>query len=388
MSTAAAATSLPIAPGYPAPVLQHSAMLVAGYFLPNSDVAVLAIPSFDPEVAGQGDEFQNLVTEFLALCKKEGKKKLIVDLSANLGGIILFGYDVFKQIFPSKEPFGANRYRASPEANIMGVAISGSSANATPVDDAYLSAFNYRHYVNESGLAEPTYNFKSWPAMFGPREAHGDNFTNTIRYPVQDSDFDEYYGGIIVSGYGDRSNLTQQVFDSPDIVLLYDGWCASTCAIFSEFMKTQGQVKSIVVGGRPEYGPQQAVGGTKGANDFPFDYLLYEAQAAEAAITDPIANASAYADLPGPLPLYVPQGAVNFRDQIRNHSDFPLHFLYEAADCRLFFTPASIKNVSALWDQVVDVTWNGKAGCVRGSTGHPSALPYWQAPVFKEARGW
>jgi hypothetical protein len=47
--------------------------------------------------------------------------------------------------------------------------------------------------------------------------------------------------------------------------LLYDGFCASTCSIFSELMKNLGGVQSIAVGGRPQLGPMQGVGGVKGS---------------------------------------------------------------------------------------------------------------------------
>jgi hypothetical protein len=66
--------------------------------------------------------------------------------------------------------------------------------------------------------------------------------------------------GFTVTGYLDRTNFTQP-FAAEDIIMLYDGFCASTCASFSEFMRTQAGVKSIAMGGRPNDRQIQAIGG-------------------------------------------------------------------------------------------------------------------------------
>lgn len=64
---------------------------------------------------------------------------------------------------------------------------------------------------------------------------------------------------------------------------LYDGYCASTCTLFSEFMRLQAGVKSIAMGGRPVPASTnstnssvpiiQAIGGVKGANNDAYGYL-------------------------------------------------------------------------------------------------------------------
>lgn len=57
-----------------------------------------------------------------------------------------------------------------------------------------------------------------------------------------------------------------QPFKAEDIVIVYDGYCASTCTIFSELMRQQAGVKTIALGGRPNKDIIQAVGGVKGTN--------------------------------------------------------------------------------------------------------------------------
>jgi len=73
-------------------------------------------------------------------------------------------------------------------------------------------------------------------------------------------------GGIYVSGYLQRANITKQPFAPENIVVVHDGYCASTCTIFSELMTAQGGVKTIALGGRPNKDIIQAVGGVKGTN--------------------------------------------------------------------------------------------------------------------------
>src|ERR1700760_393170 len=81
-----------------------------------------------------------------------------------------------------------------------------------------------------------------------------------------------------VSGYGTRANsLGKQPFDAANIVLLQDGSCGSTCAVFAELMKAQGNVQQIVIGGTPQTGPMQGVTGSKGGQVWKLQQVWTEA---------------------------------------------------------------------------------------------------------------
>jgi hypothetical protein len=107
--------------------------------------------------------------------------------------------------------------------------------------------------------------------------------------------------GEYITGYGPRTNFTQP-FAAEDIVMLYDGYCASTCTIFSEFMRLQGGVKSIAYGGRPNSDSStpiiQGVGGVKGANNYPYGYIVslataalgFNVSAAQSSLLKPLTN--------------------------------------------------------------------------------------------------
>ena len=142
-----------------------------------------------------------------------------------------------------------------------------------------------------------------------------------------------------------------------------DGLCSSTCTTFADMFHQVASVKLIAVGGRPEYGPMQAIGGVRGAQE----YGVFDLGA---DIARAVAGAPQMASL---LPsnktyLNVTGGSFNLRDQIRQNESFPLQFAYEPADCRIFFTPDTFNNYTNLWLYAANVMW-GNGSCVQGSTG-------------------
>lgn len=70
-------------------------------------------------------------------------------------------------------------------------------------------------------------------------------------------------------------------------------------------------------------------------------------------------------------------GGVNLKDNLRQNdaSGTPLEFMYEAADCRMFFTAAMVTDVTEVWKGVADRMFkNGTDRCVTGSTGDPTSV--------------
>ena len=83
---------------YPPAVIESADSAFAGYFLnaPGfENVAVLSILS-DTEDAVLSA--QQTMKKFIKLCQENGKDHLIIDQTSNPGGLILLGYDVFKQV--------------------------------------------------------------------------------------------------------------------------------------------------------------------------------------------------------------------------------------------------------------------------------------------------
>lgn len=243
--TATTTDSMPLqtVPGYPSPIIKHSHDIVAGYFLNGtgvSDTAVLAITSFEFEDPNTQDttaaslEMQQVIQDFLAECVAARKTKLIIDLSANGGGIVMNGYDAFKQLFPTVEPFGGSRFRESSVFNFLGNVTSQAGVYA------YNSSFNVPFQI-QANLDRDLDPFPNWQAEYGPEDPYnGDNFTSLLRFNLSDI----VQTSFTVSGYGNRTQLAPQPFKAENIVMVYDGYCASTCTIFSDMMKRQAGVRS------------------------------------------------------------------------------------------------------------------------------------------------
>ncbi|KAF1346605.1 hypothetical protein BDV97DRAFT_400517 [Delphinella strobiligena] len=349
-------------PGYPNHVVRHSENFNSGYFLSGTgfnDVAVLSVQSFDGRHT-DGVEFQNVNSELIAAALDANKTKLIIDL------------------FPNILPYGAARFRAHEAFDLIGQEasyLSGLWPRSVHDDAGRLeiesSEWNYRN--NADINYEP---FTSWTEKYGPHE-HGpanDNFTSIIRWNLSDV-LIPHAGGIYVSGYLNRSNVTTQPFAAENVIIVYDGYCASTCTIFSELMRQQAGVKTIALGGRPNTDIIQAVGGVKGTHVEDYDYIIKAVemvfQYGNSYQRDLWNKTSlgTYSALFRHRSRTIP--VVNARDGIRQDDleEVPLQFRYEPANCRIFYTKEMVLDETAVWKTVADIAWNGKASCVAGGIG-------------------
>lgn len=160
------------------------------------DTAVLAIPNFQPpgtptDELDEGEagivEVQEVLRTFFSEAVKEGKQKLVIDLRANTGGTIDMGFEVFRQLFPEEEPYGATRYRANEAFEIISAEIADVAENATaqeyldPVTYAGTvgSVFNYQNILNVDRE-----HFDSFREYYGPYTVNNDTFTDLRRYNV------------------------------------------------------------------------------------------------------------------------------------------------------------------------------------------------------------
>lgn len=245
--------------GYPTPVVMQVDGYTSGYFL-NDGTAVLAIQSFDVNNASYSSlqtslahtRQQSTIKSFLNTCRSRNASKIVVDLSANGGGNILNGYDAFVQFFPSITPYGGARFRDTPMTNYLGEIIAdgyGKVFGGLDIDSPWSLDQHIDIHLKD---------FKNWKDLQGPYTLYNDNFTSIVR-----SNLTTLESNLNVTGHGDQSQLPPQTFTAENIVLLMDGLCGSTCSIFAELMKTQGNVRSVAVGGRAQLGPMQYVGGSK-----------------------------------------------------------------------------------------------------------------------------
>ncbi|KAK4215348.1 hypothetical protein QBC37DRAFT_270465, partial [Rhypophila decipiens] len=359
------AAGVSIGPGYPDPIISTGDGVVSGYYLDSSglsEVAVLVLTAFESESIS---EFQAVVQDFLAEAKAAGKTKLVIDFQGNGGGYILQGYDFFRQLFPSLVQDGFSRWKESDSFMAMSRIASDRVKGVNPyttADETLISDWetwhNYRYDVDINNR-----HFRSFEDKFAPHVYEHTKYTNIMRWDLKDNltTTNATWGmGIEITGYGALANESQP-FRAEDIIMLYDGTCASTCTLASEMLRIQGGVRSVAMGGRPRPGRIQGVGGVKGAQVLQYGSIQFYAK----SFLDKAQNDAQreelkrFTDLPI---LRSTSAAVNVRDQILRgnvRDGVPAQFIKEEADCRLYWTPGMLKDVGEVWAAVARVAWKG-----------------------------
>ncbi|KPM40566.1 hypothetical protein AK830_g5984 [Neonectria ditissima] len=352
--------------GYPNPVVISSDSSVSGYFIDQpefEDVAVLALRSFGPKTPA---EFQRVVESFFAIAVDAGKKTLVVDVQNNGGGYVLQGYDTFRQIFPDIVPEDTANWRYSPGFEAVSKVISKNCEGYNPntASEALIeqceSVYNWRY-----GLDKNLEGFGSYGDKFPPVVHSDDKFTEILQTNFSNplDTINTTYGlGFDVTGYGSRRNFTRPFGGPENIVLLYDGGCASTCALFARAMRWDAGVKSIAMGGRPQVqGKIQGVGGVKGAQTYSFNGVYGFTQLAKRATNDTALIAQLDRFTP-----YVSKRSSSTGVNVKNgilHENWedgtPAQFVAEYSDCRLYWQANMHRDITNLWKAAANVAFKG-----------------------------
>lgn len=360
---------------YPRPFVSHSAADVplAGYFISTTQgqIGVLVVQTFNTEDAPGARQFQRVVQRYIAEAQARNVTRHIIDVRTNGGGKVLSGYDMYLQFFPSQHPQTQSRYRGHRASEIFGSRLSSLMAPTLANGELYTSPFS-----NDAYLAADLARFGTWEDMYPPSRFHNDHFTALLKYnlsdPLTTSD-SRLAVGIVPTGYGDRSNFTSDLFKAEDLVILTDGLCASTCSVFVELMVQQSGVRTLAVGGRPQKGPMEAVGGTKGTLVLPYQYLLALTTVVKSTFSVSTSEAES---LPSAFGINVQDASVNFQDNIRaglEKDGIPSQFLNDSASCRIWYEPQHFLNVTLLWEKTAAVAFGGGNGglnesaCIEGS---------------------
>ncbi|KAL8760522.1 MAG: hypothetical protein Q9184_003301 [Pyrenodesmia sp. 2 TL-2023] len=348
--------------------------VLTGYILNDGVTAILSIPSFVVN-SENAVSFSTTVQDFLIKSKAAGCTRVIVDVQGNTGGGDLLATDTFKQFFPSIDPFGAARLRAHDYADALGTTFTDYYETHTQgeLDDPdgdfdYLSLSANVWVATDYLNADTGRNFSSWPEYFGPHAQRGDLFTTVQRDNLSSPIFTEAAAGLVVYGYANRTINTTQPFAAEDVTILSDAWCSSACARFVEMMHYEGGARTIVAGGEPVLGPMQTVGGSKGAQSydaFSLDNDIDIAVQFNSSIQDQLPQGRDNVDF-----IYAYAG-FNLKDSIRKGEETPLQFIYEPADCRIFYTPNTVYNYINLWNYVIDAVYRNPSLCISGSAKPP-----------------
>lgn len=362
--------------GYPVPFVEEETMgTTKGFFLNETgfdDVAVLAVSGFeDNDENTYLQNFQNAVQTFLSKSRATGKQRLVIDLTENGGGFIMAGFELFAQLFPGVNPFNANNMRLSDGlANISRILATFPEQQ----QKSFAQTSGLLSNLSPTDLFRPQGDkFTSVDEILSPVTLQGDQFTAYVEQPLSAAP-----GNFTLTGTGSRANPPPALFKPENVVLLTDGNCGSTCTIFSYLMIFQMGIKTVTAGGRPQLGQMQSIGGTEGSQVLELTEINQISSLAISAVTDPNQVIELRASELGMLAQgYAVKraldptspGGVNFKNAFApSDSQTPLQFLYEAANCRFFYTPEMITSAELTWRYAVNATWTDPATyCVEGS---------------------
>ncbi|KAG7103184.1 Peptidase S41 family protein ustP like [Verticillium longisporum] len=367
-------TTRPSLPGYPAPVVRDGGSdTTSGYFMqgPGLDTtAVLAVSSFAP--GGSSDtldyltDFQTTVAAFLAECSRQNKDRLVIDLSANGGGLVVAGFELFAQLFPDAPRFQATNLRLADSLVAVARGVDALPPQLQPADA------DQRDALAQLATSAVVGNFV-------PGEVQtpaGDGFASVENLLGPAS------AAFNLTGVGNRAAPPPAVFRPENVVLLTDGTCGSTCTLFAYLAILGLGVKTVAMGGRPVTGPMQAIAGVEGAQVFFFNDMQADA-ASLLALSPPDVRARleggelgeiarGYAILRSATPASA--GAVNGKNSFMpGDASTPLQFLWQPASCRVYYTPATQRGAEAAWTVAARATWEDQGLCVEGSVNSGTA---------------
>jgi hypothetical protein len=366
--------------------------VVSGYLLEDASVAVLSLPEFisiGDDISSSPRTFSEAVLEFIITAKNANMKKIVIDISGNGGGFTFLAYDIFQQFFPQTKPTALFR---SPALSSM-PALNTYVGRLIEIGDIPPSHSAVQLSLNMMTRPDGT-NWRRYSDFFGPFDINDGKFTAAAKFQTSRAAISDQLG------FRQPSYSYEQPWAAEDIILLSNGLCHSTCAIFANLMKLNGGVKSVVVGGLPTDGPMQTVSGTRGCSVQTWGLMdtfssgLQEERPAtlrRLGITE-----DDVATLPTPLSnatwLGADAAAYNALDIVNpDNEDAPRQFVYEGANCRLFYTPDMIRDVTQLWRAAAKYADGDESMCVSGSVDAPGSganETFTESPGFTYDQAW
>lgn len=374
------ASSNPSAPvTYPVPVMREAYNTIVGYYPDDyglEDVAVLGVPTFETSGSGLPDDvlynFAVTAEWFVQnATQNDGKKKIIIDVQNNGGGVVVSGYALLSVFFPNETIYSGTRFRAHEAMDFIGTIFNyGNNSDNS-------EASNYGLVVTDLVQPDQTSTFENWDEVYGPYTEAGVPVSALMAEFHFADDANPVSDPINIDGEGGELNARTPPFAPEDIIILTDGRCSSTCTIFVDQMVSKG-VRTVAVGGRPRAGVMQAIGGIKGSEVLDLSDIDSMATTAASLLADSISsgspilsdqNQTRFSEV-NPIPLIdfpMPiSGSLNYLNTYTADDETtPTQFTYEAANCHIFYTAETLYQPSTTWALAANATW-GSAQCVGG----------------------
>lgn len=188
----------------------------------SADVLCLQITTFEPS---SNADFLKVVSEVVALGSQGNVPYLILDVRGNGGGDICLGYQVISSLITERNPIGHYDIKENPLID----ALVSSSDPSTPLVGA-------NSWLDENGNP---YQTNAW---YTPPQYH-------VRGGVNGT-----YSSPSYLACDFQEPTPQHLFQK--IIVLSDGLCGSTCAVFTSHLNEIDHVETAVIGGILNQGQQ------------------------------------------------------------------------------------------------------------------------------------
>ncbi|KAL9649024.1 hypothetical protein ABK040_008401 [Willaertia magna] len=295
------------------------------YYRVGDQVSVITIDSFVPNSNAQfAKDFQLS----LYLAKLSKTSRLIIDVTNNGGGDECLGYALIKYLFPADFAQNYETLFANTDmiATDIGLELAQAGAKRNDNQDSIWYPATWRSTTGG------TFSDASWYSntIEHTRGGSESKYTSLLKEGYCQPEFDDY-------NFGDGSN---QIYSSDNIIILSNGRCASTCALFSRHLQESFKVKTVVVGGL--LNTKQQIAQVPGGQVYEFEELRQDIV---------FYGLDGSPNAPPALPT-----DSRFRFAIReayswtnNHTDTPLEFFFEPSDFRLMYTKESAVDRTKVW---------------------------------------
>jgi len=294
------------------------------YYEINGNVGVITIADFGPSSIPQfAKDFQTS----LYFAKLNKISNMIIDLTNNGGGEECLGYALVKYLYSNsfKEDYVTLFANSDMIQSDLGLELAKAGAQKQ-VSDNIWSPLHWRS-TNGGVFRDESWYSKS---VEHTRGGVSNKYTSFVK--------ENYCASFFSPFYFDDGSLLNYPLD--DIILISNGRCASTCALFSRHLQDSRKVKTVVVGGIT--GLHQQIAQVPGGQVYEFEELM-----------DDINRYNLQSSPNAPSALLTKS---RFRFTIREayswtkgHTNSPLEFFFEGSDFRLQYSEKSAVDPTQVW---------------------------------------
>ncbi|TFL05000.1 hypothetical protein BDV98DRAFT_281055 [Pterulicium gracile] len=300
------------------PPTPGSANVIKSYLLSDGVTGVMFVGSFGP------DDFDSFMVDTVAAVtdlKSKGATRLLIDVTSNGGGYVCLGHYLHRYLGGATVTYSG--FESTARGNVLAQKIVAADI-ALGLDDSF-SFYSPGNWAFLNGTRMPLdYNYMN-PTE--PLVVNGQNDPTSQR-------FHDTCEALFLKPLPE-----EPPFPLDQVKIVGNGWCASTCAMFSTLMFEQHGTEIAVFGGRP--GQPIEFKGMAGNQVLDWIYIDSEVKTAELK-NDPLA----------PPDLLV-NG--NFRHNWRTawstvDKDDPIAYKSEPPTIRFPYTKETYNSPQAVWE--------------------------------------